>query len=78
MMEWQNQLKGDPVNWLLEPDPIGVRDLGEGTSDGTELITARHMAHTNGPIATVLEQMQPEGYWVIPGSGYNPKYTSTV
>jgi hypothetical protein len=40
--------------------------------DTPDLLT-RHAA-----IATVLDAMAPEGYWVKPGPGYNPKYTSTV
>ena len=26
-MVWQNQLKGAPISWLLEPDDSGVRFL---------------------------------------------------
>lgn len=69
--------------WLLENEDPGVRylalrdlaGLGEDTSD---LRAAGGLAHTAGPIATVLQAMHPEGYWVQPGPGYNPKYRSTV
>ena len=73
----------DPLPWLLESDSPGVcylalRDLLELPPDDPELQAARRQAHTQGPIATVLDNMQPEGYWVKPGHGYGPKYKSTV
>ena len=70
-----------PLEWLLEPDDIGVRymalrDLVE--SDKEELIAARNKAYSQGPIARVLENMNREGWWQKPGAGYSPKYTGTV
>jgi hypothetical protein len=80
-MIWQDQLHGASLSWLLERDDPGVRylalrDLADAGSD--ELDEARRLAHTRGPIAEVLAAMSPEGYWVEPGPGYNPKYRSTV
>jgi hypothetical protein len=80
-MSWQDQLKGDPIPWLLEADSPGVRylalrDLLVRPAGDAELAVARKAAHTKGPIATVLANMEPEGYWVKPGPGYNPKYRS--
>jgi len=82
-MSWQDQLKGDSLIWLLEPDDPGVRylalrDLLDRPADDPELSAARRLAHTKGPIATVLDAMAPEGYWAEPGPGYLPKYRSTV
>ncbi len=82
-MSWQDQLKGDSLIWLLEPDDPGVRylalrDLLDRPAADPELAAARRLAHTEGPIATVLDAMAAEGYWVEPGPGYNPKYRSTV
>jgi hypothetical protein len=83
MMSWQDQLKGNPLPWLLEPESPGVRylalrDLLELPQDDPELATARRAAHQQGPIAAILAQMDQAGYWVEPGPGYNPKYRSTV
>jgi len=69
----------DPLAWLLEPaDPgvryLALRDLLHLPADDPELASARQAAHTHGPIAAILENMHPEGYWVKPGAGYNPKY----
>jgi hypothetical protein len=82
-MSWQNQLRGDSVSWLLEPDAPGVRylalrDLMGLSTEDNELKSAWRLAHKEGPIAEVLSHMEEAGYWVKAGSGYNPKYLSTV
>ena len=69
--------------WLLEEDAPGVRylamrDLLDLPPDAPELRAARAQAHENGPIAAILAEMNPEGYWSEPGAGYLPKYYSTV
>ena len=69
------------LEWLLEPADIGVRYLAvrDLVPAGTEELTdLRKKAHAAGPIAAVLDRMEKEGYWVQPGPGYTPKYTSTV
>jgi hypothetical protein len=70
-----------PLDWLLEPGDSSVRyltlrDLVK--AGGKELPAMQKAAHEDGPIAQVLAKMHPEGYWVKPGAGYLPKYTSTV
>jgi hypothetical protein len=82
-MSWQDQLRGDSIAWLLEPENPGVRylalrDLLHKTADDPEFVTARELAHTKGAIAGVLDKMQPEGYWAKPGPGYTTKYRSTA
>jgi len=82
-MSWQDQLKGDSLAWLLEPDSPGVRylalrDLLDRSEDDRELRAARQAAHTKGPIGTILAKTNKAGYWVEAGPGYNPKYRSTV
>jgi hypothetical protein len=82
-MAWRDQLRGNVINWLIETDTPGVRylalrDLLDCSPEDAELRAARQIAHTAGPIAAILDEMQPEGYWVEPGPGYNPKYRSTV
>ena len=69
------------LDWLLEPDGSGVNYLGmrDLTEIGKkELASTREKAHREGPIANILSNMNPEGYWEKPGPGYLPKYTSTV
>jgi hypothetical protein len=82
-MSWQTQLRGDSVSWLLESDSPGVRylalrDLVGLSAEDKELKSARKLAHKEGPIAEVLSHMEDAGYWVKAGSGYSPKYRSTV
>ena len=82
-MFWQSQLHGDSVSWLLEAQDPGVRyvalrDLMNLSDGDKELKSARKAAHQEGPIAKVLARMNTEGYWAKPGTGYGPKYKSTV
>ena len=82
-MSWQDQLNGDPLAWLLEPDTPAVRyltlrDLMDYPADDAELRAAQRAAHAEEPVRSILAAMQEPGYWAEPGPGYNPKYRSTV
>ncbi len=82
-MSWQDRLKGDSLSWLLEPENpeiryLALRDLMDAPETDANLRAARKAAHDRGPIGTILEEMDAEGYWVLPGPGYNPKYRSTI
>jgi hypothetical protein len=82
-MNRREQLKHDSVSWLMEPEDPGVRylamrDLLDCASDDPELVSAMHLAHTQGPITAILDQMQPGGNWAERGPGYLPKYRSSV
>ncbi len=82
-MDWQKHVNSPAIDWLLEPEDPGVRylalrDLLDRPADDEELVHARQAAHVSGPIAKVLDKMQPEGYWAKPGPGYTTKYRSTV
>src|SRR5689334_22074766 len=82
-MTWKNQLRHDPLPWLLDStDPgvryLAVRDLLALSPEDKKLKAARRSAHKDGPIAEVLSNMEKEGYWIKAGPGYNPKYRSTV
>jgi hypothetical protein len=73
----------ETLTWLLEPENPGVRylalqDLLDCLPDDPRLVKAKKLAHTEGPIATVIDNMETEGFWVEPGPGYLPKYRSTV
>lgn len=82
-MSWKNQLRNDSLPWLLESENPGVRylamrDLLDLSPDDKKLKSTRKLAHKEGPIAHVLSKMNEEGYWQRPGTGYGPKYKSTV
>jgi hypothetical protein len=79
----QDTLNEQALEWLLDKDMpdvryLALRDLLECLPDDPELQEARSSAHRQGIIAKVLAEMDPAGFWVQPGPGYNPKYTSTV
>lgn len=79
----KSESKGQALDWLLDEEDAGVRylalrDLMMLSKDDPELIKARGLAHREGPIAQVLDRMDPEGFWQKPGPGYGPKYKSTV
>ena len=71
----------DPLSWLLE-DPamrhLALRNLAGLPPNDPDFLTARAMAHRDGPISAVLSHMEPEGLWRKPGPGYSPKYFSTA
>jgi hypothetical protein len=82
-MSWQDWIKQETVDWLLEADEPGVRylalhDLIGLSREDEELRLASRAARNQGPIATILDHMHEEGYWENPGPGYNPKYISTA
>lgn len=82
-MNLQDQLNGDSVQWLMEENDPGVRylamrDILEVPPDDATFVKARDLAHRNGPIAEILDQMDADGYWKEAGPGYLPKYWSTV
>jgi hypothetical protein len=68
------------MDWILEKVDPGVRYLAlrDLCRDEAGAVKDRRRAHADGPIAVILEKMKPEGYWVAPGAGYSPKYTSTI
>ncbi len=84
MMAWQEQLKGDALSWLLEPDPVNpairyfaLRDLLERPADDPDVVEARSAIMTTGPVPTILEAQDPDGFWQQPGGGYG-KYRGTM
>ena len=83
MTAWQSALHADPLPWLLEGRDPAVRHLalqrllGED-QDAPAVRGARVAAMASHPIATFLDAQDPEGWWIMPGSGYGPKYRGTV
>jgi hypothetical protein len=85
MPDWRDVLNGDPMAWLLEPDPdnpgvryFALRDLLDRPADDPEAQAARAAIVATGPVPAILDAQYPQGYWVKPGGGYSPKYRSTV
>jgi hypothetical protein len=83
MTGWQASLRGDPLPWLLDEVAPAVRQLAlrqllGAADDDPAVLEARGAAMRTHPIAAMLAAQDPEGWWGKPGSGYGPKYASTV
>ncbi len=81
--KWKDLLKSDPIPWLMEPDNPSARyftltDLLGRPADDPEVVEARQTIMKVGPVPAILKEQHADGYWVVPGPGYNPKYRSTV
>jgi len=83
MVDWTKRLNADPLPWLLDGTAPAVRHLAlrrllDRPADDPEVVAARAAAMASRPIASILAAQAPDGYWVVPGAGYGPKYSSTV
>jgi hypothetical protein len=79
--DWKKALKKDPTDWLLEEEDPGVRYLALRDivgADEKEIKAARTKAHREGPIAVIMDNMNPAGYWIKPGSVYANKCRGPV
>lgn len=82
-MTHQQVYNAEVLDWLLQAENPEVayltrRDLLKASPTDPEMIAWQEKAHQQGAIAQVLSHMEDEGYWESAGSGYNPKYLSTV
>jgi hypothetical protein len=84
-LKWMENLKNDPLPWLLEDDQEnpGIRfftlqDLLDYPPDAQEVKEARQAIMSVGPVPIILAAQEPQGYWVEPGPGYSPKYRGTI
>jgi hypothetical protein len=84
-MTFLSTVNSDPVPWLLEPDEtnpaircFALRDLLDQPETDPEVREAKAAIMRAGPVPTILANRHPDGYWVRPGPGYSPSYTSTV
>ena len=82
-MSQQEQISEATLNWLLDKQNPGVRyltmrNLLRLPENDPDLLFAKKSAHQEGPIAMILAEMNPEGYWIETGPGYLPKYRSSV
>jgi hypothetical protein len=85
MSDWLGRLNEDAMAWLLEADPAnpGVRylaltDLLGRPAQDPEVAAAQRNVMASGPVPAILNARHPDGYWIQPGPGYNPKYRGTV
>ena len=84
-MDWEKKTQQSVIDWLLEEDEknpsiryFTLVDLLGEEPESREVAQARSKLMACGPIPEILSKQHADGYWVEPGAGYRPKYTSTV
>ncbi len=83
MAIWPDGVRANPLQWLLDEAAPAVRHLSlrgllDRPADDPDVRAARAAAMRCAPIAAILAAQDPAGWWARPGSGYGPKYSSTV
>ncbi len=83
MEAWREAFRTDPLPWLLEHNTpavrhLALRELLDESADAPAARRARAAAMRTDPIASILANQHPDGWWVRRGAGYAPKYTGTV
>ena len=82
MEKWKSLLNGDPVEWLLQKENPSVRYytlkdiLGRPESD-SEVSEARKDIMVYTPVTEILQNQNPQGFWVSVDDPYLPKYKAT-
>ena len=83
MDAWRAALGTDPLPWLLDEEVPAVRHLAlrqllDEPAGAPAVRRARAAAMRTDPIAAILANQHPDGFWDKPGAGYAHKYTGTV
>lgn len=83
MRDVKQQLRGDPLPWLLDEDEhnpgvryFALRDLLGLPAESGEVQAAQEAVMRGGPVPVILGQQDAAGYWIKPG--YLPKYRGTM
>ena len=82
-MSWTDDLKGYPIDWLLEPSDPSVRfwalqQLLDRPLDAPEVRDAQDAVMESHPVRAIIDAQSPEGHWGNPEDMYNPKYRATT
>jgi hypothetical protein len=83
MGNWTSDLRGDPTDWLLEPDNPSVRylaltELLGVAVDDPEARGAKAAIMATGVVPQILAKQEEGGFWDRPERYYDAKYTGTV
>ncbi|OQA93990.1 MAG: hypothetical protein BWY25_03039 [Chloroflexi bacterium ADurb.Bin222] len=83
MNDYKAYLKGDPTDWLLEPDNPSVRyltltELLEVPADEAQAQAAKAAVMTTGLVPQILARQAEGGYWDKAEALYTAKYRGTV
>jgi hypothetical protein len=68
MSKWRDQLRADPIPWLLEPENPSVRywtlvDILDRLADDTEVLEARAAIGQQPLVQELFASQHPEGHW---------------
>jgi len=83
MNDYKAYLKGDPTDWLLEPDNPSVRyltltELLEVPAEDAQAQAAKAAVMTTGLVPQILARQAEGGYWDKAEALYTAKYRGTV
>lgn len=81
-MNFEFPLKGDPLDWLLEPEnpPVRyftLRDIIGHSEEDAETAEAKENIGTDTRILRIFSKQKPGGFWEDAEQPYCPKYKST-
>ncbi len=84
-MNWLDHVQKTALDWLLEKDQenpsvryLALKELLDLPESDQEVRAAFKDIMSSGPIPEILARQDAQGFWIEPGPGYLPKYTSTV
>lgn len=82
MKDWNEILKKNSLDWLLEPSNPSVRyfvlrDLLDKDENDSEVIATKKAIPDSFTVTKILAKQNPDGYWHDPKSPYIPKYQSS-
>ena len=82
-MSWINELKADPIEWLLETSNPSVRywallDILDREPNDPDVTKARGSIMASEPVKTILSAQDPSGHWCKADDMYLPKYKATT
>jgi len=70
-VDWRDDLKADPTDWLLEPDNPSVRyftltDVLDRPADAPEVVEARAAIPDSKDVQAIFARQDPAGWWDRP------------
>ncbi len=82
-MSWENYFRDDVLKWLLETENPSVRfwtlqHLQDKHARDKEVVQTQSQIMNSECVRTILDALNPEGYWLSSGNMYEPKYQATT
>jgi hypothetical protein len=82
-MEWKDNLKADPTDWLLSESTPSVRlwvlkELFDKKDNSAQVKQAQDQVMKSNEVTSIFSAQEPGGYWVHREDMYLPKYKATT